>query len=94
MPGDSNWFGVLRGSYSYGAVLESNHDLERLALVHRSVSVGHAVEVRDPIEDPARLNPAFEHVGQQFLDVGPDRNRAAGNALRLQVALTRVRSAP
>src|SRR5918911_410500 len=40
-----------------------DHDLERLALVHRTVAVGHTVEVRYPIEDAARLYPAFQHVG-------------------------------
>src|SRR5918911_2168373 len=30
-----------------------DHDLDRLALVHRAVAVRHAVKVRDPIEDTA-----------------------------------------
>src|SRR6185503_2180541 len=46
-----------------------DHDLECLALVHRAVSVRYAVEVCDSIEHAARLNPAFEHVRQEFLDI-------------------------
>jgi hypothetical protein len=43
-------------------ISELDQDLDRLALVHRAVSVGHAVEVRDPIEYAAGLDPAFEDV--------------------------------
>src|SRR4051794_31171449 len=54
-----------------------DHDLEGLALVHRPVAVGHAVEADDAVEDAAGLDPAFENVRQQLLDVGADRGGAA-----------------
>jgi len=44
------------------SVSELDQDLDRLALVHHAVAIGHAVEVRDPIEDAAGLDPAFEDV--------------------------------
>src|SRR5215207_5729530 len=56
---------------------EVDHDLDRLALVHRAVAVGHAVEVGDAVEHAPRLYPAFEHVGQKLLDVRADGGRAA-----------------
>jgi hypothetical protein len=36
------------------------------------VAVGHAVEVRDAVEDPPRFDPALKHVGQHVLDVRTD----------------------
>jgi hypothetical protein len=37
-------------------------DLEDLALIPRPVAVGHRVEVREAVEDPARFAPAFKNV--------------------------------
>ena len=49
--------------------LELDEHLERLALVHRPVAVGHVVERADAIEDAAGLDLPLENVRQQFLDV-------------------------
>jgi hypothetical protein len=56
-----------------------DQDLDRLALVHRAIAVGHTVEVRDPVEDAAGLDPAFEDVRRQFLDVGAGGGRTAAD---------------
>src|SRR5260221_6606749 len=42
-----------------------NQDFDCFAVVHRPVAVGYPVEVRDPFEDAARLDLAFEDVRQQ-----------------------------
>src|SRR5947209_12983818 len=55
---------------------ELDHDLDRLALVHRAVAIRHTVKVRDPVDHAARLYPPFEHVGQYVLDIGANRGRA------------------
>src|SRR4051794_7062086 len=55
-----------------------DEDLERGALVHRPVAVGGVLEEHGAVEDPAGLDPALQHVGQQFLDVGALRAGAAG----------------
>ena len=49
--------------------LELDEHLERLALVHRPVAVGHVVERADAIKDAAGLDLPFENVRQQLLDV-------------------------
>jgi hypothetical protein len=59
---------------------ERHHHLDRLALVHRAIAVGHPVEVRDAIEDVAGFDPAFEDVRQQLLDVRAGRGRAAADS--------------
>src|SRR5207244_696056 len=53
--------------------------LDRLALIHRPVTVGYPVEVRDPIEHTTRLDLTFENIGQQLSDIGAYRGRAAGD---------------
>src|SRR6476469_2493898 len=55
------------------------HDLDRLALVHRAVAVGNAIEIRDAIEDAAGRDRAFQHVWQQFVDIGAHGCRTAGD---------------
>src|SRR5215217_3953275 len=55
-----------------------DEDLQRVAGVHRAVPVRDTVEVDGAVEDPAGLDAAAEHLGQQLLDVGADRSRAAG----------------
>ena len=61
------------------SLVRVDHDLDRLALVHRAVAVRHAVEVRRAVEDAAGLDPALEDVGQQLLDVRARGRRAAGD---------------
>src|SRR5438046_2980602 len=57
-----------------------HHDLDRLAVVHRTVAVRYLVEADDPVEDAARLDPAFEDVWEKLLDVRADRGGAAAHA--------------
>src|SRR3954453_17897166 len=57
-----------------------DQDLDRLAVGHRAVAVGHAVEIRRGVEDLPRLDGAVEDVGHQVLDVGADRRGPAGQA--------------
>src|SRR3712207_1623519 len=56
-----------------------DQDLDRLAVGHRPVAVGHAVEADGAVEDAARLDRAGEDVGQQLLDVGAHRRGAAAD---------------
>src|SRR5438552_4105769 len=70
---------TCRRLYSASSLRRHEH-LDRLALVHRPVAVGYAVEVDDAVEDPARLDPSLEDVGQQFLDVGAGRGGTAADA--------------
>lgn len=53
--------GVAR-AWAVDAAGSLSVNLDRLALVHGAVAVRHPVEVRDPIEDAAGLDPAFEDV--------------------------------
>ena len=59
--------------------LELDQELDRLALVHRAVALGHLVERAGAVEDAAGLDPALEDVRQQLLDVGARRGRAAAD---------------
>src|SRR5215207_7155082 len=54
-----------------------DHHLDRLALGHRPVAVGDAVESDAPVEHLPRLDPPLEGVGQQLLDVGARGRRPA-----------------
>src|SRR5215218_3871561 len=58
---------------------ELDQDLDRLALVHRPVAVGHPADVRDPVEDAAGLDPSVEDVREQLLDVGAQRRGPAAD---------------
>ena len=44
-------------------ISELNHHLDRLTVIHRTVAVGDAIEVRGAIEHEARLDPARQYVG-------------------------------
>src|SRR3954451_5217833 len=57
-----------------------DQDLDRLAVGHRAVAVGHAVEVGRGVHDLPRFDGAVEDVGHQLLDVGADRRGPAGEA--------------
>src|SRR5215208_4765636 len=63
--------------------------LQGLAVGHGAVAVRHLVEADGAVEDPAGLDPALEHIGEQFLDVG-----RAGAAPPVMVMLRRTRSGP
>ena len=83
------------GSYETEALLaalRSDQDLERLALVHRPVPVGHLVEARHAVEDAAGLDPALEDVRQELLDIGACRGRASGDGHVLEERLHAVRN--
>src|SRR5215208_5033956 len=56
-----------------------HHDLDRLAVVHRPVAVGHAVEADGPVEDAPGLDPALEDVRQELLDVRAYRGGPAAH---------------
>ncbi len=47
-------------------------DFDRLALVQGTIACWNLVETNRAIEDAVRLNPAFEYIREEFLDVGPD----------------------
>lgn len=52
-------------------------DFDRLALVHCTIACWNLVETDRAIENAVRLNPAFEYIREEFLDVGPNGRRAA-----------------
>src|SRR6266550_7094663 len=54
-----------------------HHDFDCLALVHGAVAVGNVIQSDDPIEYPARLDLALEHIGKQLLNVRSYRGRPA-----------------
>src|SRR5439155_11756513 len=56
---------------------ELDQELDRLAVVHGPIAVRDFVERAGAVEDEARLDLAFEDVGQQLFDVGADRRGAA-----------------
>jgi hypothetical protein len=53
--------------------LELDHDLDRLAVVHRPVAIRHPVEFRYSVEDTAWLDPPVKDVRQQLVAVGAGR---------------------
>jgi hypothetical protein len=73
---------VISGTVSVVIVSPSEGDLELedFALVHQPVAVRHLVECPGAFEDASRLDPPFQHVREQFVDVGADRGGAAGDA--------------
>src|SRR3954447_3532847 len=56
-----------------------HHHLDRLAVVHGAVALGNALKIDRAVEDPTRLNAAFEDVWQQFLDIGAHRRGTAAD---------------
>src|SRR5882757_9362619 len=60
-----------------GSSLWFDHHLDGLAVIHRAVAIGHAVEADRKVEDPAGVDAALHYGGQQFLDIGADRGGAA-----------------
>jgi hypothetical protein len=46
-----------------------DHHLDRLAVVHRPVAIGHLVEGAYAVEDASGLDSAFEDVGEKLVDV-------------------------
>jgi hypothetical protein len=75
------------GARSDAARSEVDHHLDRLAVVHSPVAVGHPVEVRRAIEDASGLDPAVEDVRKQLLDIGARRRGAAGDRDRDPILL-------
>src|SRR5262245_3933716 len=55
-----------------------DEDLEGGSAGHGAVAVGYLGEADRAVEHPAWLDTAFEHIGQQFLDVGAGRRDPAG----------------
>src|SRR5206468_677749 len=56
-----------------------DHHLERLSIGHRAITVRDAIEVDGAVQDLARLDPAFEDVRQELLDIGAGRRRSAAD---------------
>src|SRR5207245_4203032 len=50
------------------------------AVVHGAVTVWKLIQTNDPIEYPARLDLALEHIGKQLLNVRADRGGAAADS--------------
>src|SRR5436190_17551 len=60
-------------------LLECDLELQDLALVHRAVAVGDVLDRAGAVEDTTRLDPPFEHVRKQLLDVGAHGRWAAAH---------------
>src|SRR5437667_4362882 len=56
-------------AFLHGVSLGLHHHLDCFALVHGAVAVGNLIQSDDPIEYPARLDLALEHIGKQLLNV-------------------------
>src|SRR3989475_4206228 len=65
--------------FPYTTLFRSQHYFDCLALVHGAVAVGNVIQSDDPIEYPARLDLALEHIGKQFLNVRSYRGRPASD---------------
>jgi hypothetical protein len=57
--------GLFRTSARSGVEgqLELDHHFDGFTVIHRTVAVGDTVNVRDAIEDEARLDSTLQHVG-------------------------------
>jgi hypothetical protein len=69
-----------------------HHDLDRFAVVHRPVAVGHLVEADHLVEDAAGLDAALQDV-RQLLDVGVDPPKLAWRSVIGSVETTVCASA-
>src|SRR5207249_1823871 len=56
---------------------ELNHDLDRFAVVHRAIAIGHAVEIRHAVEHATGLDSALHHIRHQLLDICAHRSGSA-----------------
>src|SRR5437667_3104103 len=56
-----------------------DHHLDCFALVHGAVAIGNLIQSDYPIEYPARLDLALEHIGKQLLNVRSYRGRPAAD---------------
>ena len=43
---------------------ELDHHLDGFTIIHRTIAIGDAIEIRGAIEHEARLDATFQHVGQ------------------------------
>src|SRR5437868_6418614 len=59
-------------------LLRADEDFERLPVGHGAVAVRYLLEADGAVEHAAGLQPAVEHVGQEFLDVGAGWGDATG----------------
>src|SRR2546427_12959810 len=71
--------------FPYTTLFRSQHYFDCLALVHGAVAVGNVIQSDDPIEYPARLDLALEHIGKQFLNVR-DRKSTRLNSSHSQIS--------
>jgi hypothetical protein len=58
---------------------ELDHHLDSLAVVHRTIAIGDTVDARNAIEHQTGLDATVQYVGHQFVHVGTNRRRAAGD---------------
>src|SRR5439155_1568620 len=88
-------FQTTRSQFAFLHVvsLGLHHHLDCVALVHGAVAIGNLIQSDDPIEHPARLDLALEHIGKQLLHVRSYRGRPAADReivveRRLRAAMT------
>src|SRR5216117_1093633 len=74
-------FQTTRSQFAFLHVvsLGLHHHLDCVALVHGAVAIGNLIQSDDPIEHPARLDLALEHIGKQLLHVRSYRGRPAAD---------------
>src|SRR6476660_7975052 len=58
---------------------ELDHDLDGFTIVHRTVAVGYAVDIRGAVEHEPRLDSAFQYVGHELVHVRTNGRRTAGD---------------
>src|SRR6266550_7840124 len=76
-----------RTSVRADASLELDHDLDRFAVVHCTVAIGPAVEIRHAVEYASRIDSSLHHIRHQLLDVSPHRSRSAADRDVLEEAV-------
>jgi len=54
----------VRGNSQREVAARSDHNLDRLPLIHRAAAVRHIIETNDPVEDAPALNHSFHNVRQ------------------------------
>src|SRR3954447_21382807 len=83
-PGRAGWsvMSDLRWNVGDGSSCgtDAHERLDRATLVHRRVRIRDVVEISLVVKDETRIDPAHEHVFEEFRDVGTNRGRTALDA--------------
>src|SRR5947209_9248147 len=82
-PADSRWTATVGSKIWESFPVPGSrfyHHFDRFAFVHGSIAFRHFVKPYGAIEDASGLDTSFEHVGEEFVDIGADRRRAATDA--------------